>query len=306
VTDVLVIGEALVDIVSAGGQEPAEHVGGSPANVALGLARLGHDTRLLTRVGRDPRGERIARHLAASGVRLEPGSVTDDATSTATAHLDAARVATYAFDLDWSLPPGIDVGTPTAVHTGSVAATLDPGAQDVLRLVRGLAGRSVVSYDPNARPALMGTPAQALARVEEVVRHCDVVKVSDEDLAWLLPDTAPSDVARRWLDLGPALVVVTRGPLGALGVLPTGEVTVPAPPIDLADTVGAGDALMSGLLDGLATAGLLRPDRIAALRTADPGSLTDLLAHAVAVAAYTCTRPGADPPTPAQLAAWLG
>ncbi len=302
--DVLVIGEALVDIVSAPGRPAVEHAGGSPANVALGLSRLGIATHLLTRVGDDERGRMIRRHLESSGVRLVGGSVTAGATSTATAHLDPAGVASYEFDLDWSLPAEAGTGAARAVHTGSIAATQSPGGDDVVRLVEAVAGRSLVSYDPNARPALMGDPRTALERIERIVRACDVVKVSDEDLAWLEPGVDPLLIAERWRASGPALVVVTRGGAGAVGVLASGVVEVAAPQIVVADTVGAGDALMAGLLDGLDGAGLLSPDRVEDLRSAQPDDLGPLLAHAVRIAALTCTRPGADPPTREELGAW--
>jgi fructokinase len=304
VQDVLVIGEALVDVVSGPGHPPVEHPGGSPANVALGLARLGLHTHLLTRIGDDARGRLVRRHLEASGVRLVGGSVTGFPTSTATAHLDGAGVASYDFDLDWSLPPEAGTGDFRAVHTGSIAATLKPGADDVLRLVEEVGGRAVVSYDPNARPALMGRPSDALARMERIIRAVDVVKVSDEDLAWLLPGADPVEVAQTWRATGPALVVVTRGGSGAVGVLAAGVVEVAAPNVEVADTVGAGDALMAGLLHGLDGAGLLTPDRVEDLRSAATADVAPLLEHAVRIAALTCTRPGADPPTREELARW--
>jgi fructokinase len=304
VQDVLVIGEALVDIVTAPGQASIEHPGGSPANVALGLARLGVPTQLLTRIGDDQRGRLVRRHLEASGVRLVEGSVAGLNTSTAAATLDQEGVAKYAFDLDWTLPPGADIGDARAVHTGSIAATLRPGADDVLRLIEGAAGRSLVSYDPNARPALMGSPTEALERIERIVRLADVVKVSDEDLAWLRPGVDPLQVAEDWRATGPAVVVVTRGAKGAAGVVARGMVEVTAPHVVVADTVGAGDALMTGLLDGLDGAGLLTADRVETLRGIAPADLAPLVAHAVRVAALTCTRPGADPPTRAELDAW--
>ena len=302
--DVLVIGEALVDIVSMPDRTPVEHPGGSPANVALGLARLGIDTGLLTRIGADARGDLVRRHLEGSGVRLVDGSVTGSRTSTATAHVDATGVASYDFDLDWSLPADADTGDARAVHTGSLAATQTPGGDAVLRLIEGVDKRSIVSYDPNARPALMGTPEAALERIERIVRAADVVKVSDEDLAWLLPGSDPLAVAEMWRASGPALVVVTMGVKGAVGVLENGVIEVAAPKITVADTVGAGDALMAGLLDGLDRAGLLNPDRVETLRKLAPADLGSLLVHAVKVAALTCTRLGADPPTRADLEAW--
>ncbi len=302
--EMLVVGEALVDIVERADGPTAEHPGGSPANVALGLARLGREARLLTRIGADPRGLTVRAHLESSGVRLAPESITTGRTSTATAHLDARGVASYDFDLDWRLPDGLDLGGATAVHTGSIAAFLPPGGDAVLDLVRRAAGRATVSYDPNARPRLMGEPAAARARVESFVALADLVKVSDEDLDWLAPGEDPEGLIADWLGRGPAVVVLTRGERGAVGVCAAGRVEVPAPPIAVLDTVGAGDSFMAGLLDHLAGCRLLGPDRAAGLRAIGTAEAEAMLAHAVKIAAITCTRAGADPPTRADLDAW--
>jgi fructokinase len=160
-----------------------------------------------------------------------------------------------------------------------------------------------VSFDPNARPALMGDPAAARERVEQFVRAADVVKVSDEDLRWLAPDEDPAAVAAGWLALGPSVVVVTRGGEGATGVAAAGRVDVEAPPVEVVDTVGAGDAFTAGLLDALATADLLGVERSEQLRAIGTGALAAALRHATRVAAVTCSRPGADPPTRAELVA---
>ncbi|GAB6900871.1 carbohydrate kinase family protein [Kineosporia succinea] len=302
--EVLVIGEALVDIVHAPGRAPVEHPGGSPANVALGLARLGVGTQLLTRIGDDARGRSILEHLRSSGVSLAEGSVTADATSTATARLDAEGVANYDFALRWALPDIVVSPGVRALHTGSIAATLAPGGDDVLRLVEQNAGRVVITYDPNARPALMGSRTDALERIERIVRSADVVKVSDEDLEWLAPGADPLQICEAWRAGGPSLVVLTRGGEGAVGVTATGVVEVAAPKISVTDTVGAGDSLMSGLLHGLDRAGLLDPATIKQVAEKPAADLVPLLTHAVKIAAYTCTRAGAQPPTLEELDAW--
>lgn len=298
--DILVVGEALVDIVRRPGFPTVEHPGGSPANVALGLARLGHRTNLLTRIGDDPRGQLIRSHLESSGVRLVPGSITPDRTSTATARLDAAGAASYDFDLDWRLPTGRPPGTVSCVHTGSIATLLPPGGEAVLALVERAAERSTVSYDPNIRP--LGDPEATRQRVEAFVGYADVVKASDEDLAWLAPGQAPEEIAERWLGYGPAVVVVTRGRDGAFGLCRAGRVDLPAPEIQVVDTVGAGDAFTAGLLDQLAALDLLGPNRLAQLRSIGTSDLTEMIQHATRIAAITCTRSGANPPTLAELA----
>jgi fructokinase len=305
VSSILVIGEALVDIVLRTDGSRSEHPGGSPANVALGLARLERDATLLARIGRDERGRTLRGHLEGAGVRLLDGSITAEPTSTATARLDDVGVATYEFDLDWRLPTALDPAGPArgfqALHTGSIAAFLQPGGDDVLRTLEAVRGTTTISYDPNARPALMGEASQARARVERIVALSDLVKVSDEDLAWLAPGEDPLDVAGEWAARGPAVVVVTLGREGAVGLCAAGRVRVPAPATTLVDTVGAGDSFMSGLLDHLAGADLLGADRAGRLRRIDGPLLRDMLEHAARIASITCGREGADPPTRAEL-----
>lgn len=296
------VGEALVDVVvGPDGTTRGRHPGGSPANVALGLSRLGHRAELLTWLGADEDGDLVARHLADSGVQLVAGSRDAVRTSTATARLDGAGVASYDFDLDpvvpavdlqaVSGPEGFDV-----VHTGSIAAVLGPGSAVAEALLSRTRHRSTITYDPNTRPALMGEPDLALAKVLAYVGIADVVKVSDEDLAWLRPGVDPLDVAGAWLTRGPSLVVVTRGGQGADAVCAAGAVHVDTPRTDVADTVGAGDAFMAGLLDALASRSLLGADRRPALSAADTATVAEVLRHAALVASLTCARPGADPP----------
>ena len=300
---VLVVGEALIDVVHRADGSVDEHPGGSLANVALTLGRLGRDARLATWVADDAHGAAVRAWLDDSAVTLAPGSTGADRTSVATAHLDAHGAATYQFDLEWRVPPGTaaDAGT-LAVHTGSIAAVLEPGASDVRALVATARDTATVTYDPNARPALMGDPADARSRIEALVALADVVKVSDEDVAWLVPGADPVAVARAWLALGPALVVVTLGGEGAVAVTAAGEQRVTAPRVEVVDTVGAGDSFMGALLDGLWDAGLLGADRRDALRAIDAATLAGLLERCVAVAAITVSRAGANPPRRAELA----
>ncbi|WP_426311269.1 carbohydrate kinase family protein [Cellulosimicrobium sp. E-16] len=300
---VLVVGEALIDVVHRADGSVDEHPGGSLANVALTLGRLGRDARLATWLGPDERGDAIRAWLDDSAVTLAPGSTDADRTSVATAHLDAHGAATYEFDLEWRVPAGTAPAAGTlAVHTGSIAAVLEPGASDVRALVAAARDTATITYDPNARPALMGDPADALARIEALVDLADVVKVSDEDVAWLVPGADPVAVAHRWLALGPALVVVTFGGEGAVAVTAAGEQRVAAPRVSVVDTVGAGDSFMGALVDGLWDAGLLGADRREALRAIDAATLAALLERCAAVAAVTVSRAGANPPRRAELA----
>ena len=300
----LVIGEALVDVVRRLDGSVDEHPGGSPANVALGLARLGRPVDLLTWVGDDPRGHAIRTHLEGSGVRLAAGSDGAATTSVAIATLDGTGAATYTFELDWQVPTehASDFGDVLAVHSSTIGAALEPGASSVLRILAEARADATITYDPNIRPALLGDRQDARDLVERLVILSDVVKVSDEDLAWLEPGTDPRDVALRWAARGPGLVVVTRGGEGAFAVTAGGvEVAVEAPAVDVADTVGAGDSFMSGLVDGLWSAGLLGASHRIALGGVGAEVLTPVLERCVRIAAITVSRPGADPPSAAEL-----
>lgn len=298
---VLVVGEALIDIVVRVDGTATEHPGGSPMNVAIGLARLGRETALLTRLGRDDRGRSVVRHLAGSGVHLVEGSVLPVATSTALARLAPDGSASYKFDLQWELGPAAVPVEPLVVHTGSVAAVMEPGASTVHRLLRDMRRTATLSYDPNCRPDLMGDAADVRPRIEALIGLCDVVKLSDEDAAWLSPEESAEELATRWLSLGPSVVALTRGRAGITAWCPAGRVDVRAPVVQVVDTVGAGDSAMAALLDGLWWHDLLGAPARAALTLIDTDVLTDVVRHAVRAAATTVSRPGADPPTRAEL-----
>ncbi|GAA2715544.1 carbohydrate kinase [Micromonospora olivasterospora] len=300
----LVVGEALVDVVHGRDGSVRRHPGGSPANVAVGLARLDRPVHLLTRTGDDPDGALVRGHLRAAGVRLVGGGVDGRRTATAAAFLDATGAARYEFDLHWELPGDPPLPEPIlALHVGSVGAYLEPGAGAVGRIVRDLRGRATVSYDPNVRPALAADPGRARDRIAATVALSDVVKVSDEDLAWLRPGVAPEAVAAEWLASGPAVVVVTQGARGSFALSRDGVTRAPARPVTVVDTVGAGDAFTVVLLDTLASAGLLGAGQRAALREVDGPALRGVLDHAARLSAYVCARPGAQSPTRAELSA---
>ncbi|MFJ2091298.1 carbohydrate kinase [Streptomyces sp. NPDC087901] len=303
--DLLVIGECVADIVRLPGAADRIHPGGSPANVAYGLARLGHDATLLTQLGPDTNGQLIRDHLAGAGVDVRTDGSTAP-TPSAAVTLDGAGQAAYTFEITWTLGPVSLDRPPAHVHTGSIAAVTEPGAASVLAAVESLRAAATVSYDPNVRPELMGDHEAAVRKVELCVALSDVVKASDEDLEWLYPGQDPVKVAERWLAGGPAVVLVTRGGDGAFAVLPGGRVSVEALTTEVVDTVGAGDAFMSGTLHALAAHGLLGPHGRERLRSLDRATVTDVLRHAAASAAVTVSRAGANPPGAAELGAALG
>jgi fructokinase len=292
----LVIGEALIDIVQDGHHVVAEHVGGSPLNVAVGLARLGRDVDFLTHIGHDAYGDRIAEYVKASGAQLVSGSDSAGRTNTARATVAADGSASYEFDLEWQLSGTPPVAPPLFVHTGSIAAVHDPGCLAVAALVDAYRVSATVSFDPNVRPSLIGDRDLARTRIEHLVERSDIVKVSEEDLRWLDPDRKPEDIAQTWRSLGPAIVVVTMADQGAEAVCAAGMVRVPARSALVVDTVGAGDSFMVGLLDALWAQGLLGADRRAELGGLDLETLTEALEAGSAVAAVTVSRAGADLP----------
>jgi fructokinase len=221
---VAVVGEALVDFVPAGRAALFEAApGGSPANVAVGLARLGVPVRLLARIADDFLGRRIRAHLSGNGVDLSHTVRAQEPTSLAIVALGEGGVPEYDFRMqgtaDWQWRDaelvGVVDGRLVALHAGSLALTMPPGAEVLARLVGHARQHVTVSYDPNCRPQLMGAPDTLRPQVEALVEAADVVKVSAEDLAWLLPGQPPVQVARAWRTRGPALVVVTLGPGGS-------------------------------------------------------------------------------------------
>jgi len=302
-TDFLVIGESVADIVRTPDSPDVTHPGGSPANVAYGLARLGRETALLTELGADPAGELIAAHLRGAGVELLADSRTAAPTPSALVTLDGAGKADYAFDIRWTLGwerAEIPI-SPHHVHFGSIAALADPGAATVLKLVSRLRGYATVSYDPNVRAELLGDPAEAIGKVELCVALSDIVKASDEDVRWLYPDRSEESVASAWLRAGPALVVITRGGDGAVAYTSDRTIYANSRRVAVADTVGAGDSFMSAILDALATEERIGAEARTGLATMTEPEIATVLSHAATAAALTVSRAGANPPTAAEL-----
>lgn len=299
----LVIGEALVDVIHRDGEPDRVLPGGSPLNVAVGLCRLGLPATLRTQFAADPHGDLIATHLAANGVAIVNDPANSASTSVAEARIRADGSAAYSFQVSWDLPARAhqpdDVA---AVHTGSIGALLDPGAAIVRAELERLRGVATISYDPNIRPQLLPDPEEARDRVRRLVAGADIVKASEEDVAWLYPGAPAVRVAQEWLASGPSLVVVTAGAAGAFALTGSGEVHVPAPPTRVTDTVGAGDSFMAGLLVALADRALLGRDRAPALNAIDLGTTREVMNFATACAAMTVSRHGADLPYQHELA----
>jgi fructokinase len=307
---ITVVGESLVDVVARHGHdEPAVHPGGSPANVAVALSRLGQRTALVTQIGADDHGTLIRSHLERNGVDVILAGPVSQPTSQALARLDADGAATYEFDLSWDVRGLRLAGGSAAVHFGSLGAVLPPGADQVLRLAESACRRGdvVTSYDPNVRPSVTPGRHQVAAAVERAAASAHIVKMSDEDLAFVFPGTTPAQLAARFIGDGrpTQLLVVTRGRDGAEAVTRRARLSVPAVPVVVVDTVGAGDTFTAALLAGLADSGLLSPAALATRAAGEQDALREIVGRALAAAALACTRPGADPPTAAELGRFL-
>ncbi len=305
-----VIGESLIDLVSGTGHQYTARPGGSPLNIAVGLARLGLPTQLMSRFADDAFGRQLRTYALGNGVRLDAAPHAAEPTTLAVATIAADGHAEYDFYVDgtadwqWTdaelgaLPAGTSV-----LHTGSLAAWTPPGAARIEALVRSLndGGGVLLSYDPNIRGRLMGDAASGRPLVERSVALSHVVKSSDEDIEFLYPGQPVEEVAERWLSTGPSIVVVTRGGAGSLALSAKGARVVQAPiAVEVVDTIGAGDSFMSGLLAGLYRRGIAEPAATAAI---SEQHLADVVGEAALIAALTCQRAGADPPTAAEFAA---
>ncbi|HVH23999.1 MAG TPA: carbohydrate kinase [Pseudonocardia sp.] len=320
---VAVAGEALVDLVPAPVSGYFEFApGGSPANVAVGLSRLGVGARMLARIAEDPLGRRLRDHLSGNGVQLDHLVTATEQTSMAMVMVGPDGGPSYDFrvagtadwqwtaaELEHALDPG-EGGPVVALHSGSLALTSPPGDAALRGLMARAAETATVSYDPNCRPALMGNPADVLAGVHELLTVADVVKVSQEDLQWLMPGFTPDEVLEDWLGRGPAIVAITLGGAGVVASTSSGLHTRrPGVPVTVIDTVGAGDTFSAALLAGLFRRRLLGAAARPALHKITHSTLDALLDEALLAAAITCSRRGADPPTARDVEArrsWAG
>jgi fructokinase len=310
---VTVIGEALVDLLPDG--VPGKYrskPGGSPFNVAVGLARLGNRTSLMARFADDRYGRLLRNAAADEGIDLRGAPRAAERASVAIASVDHAARVTYEFEIEgtadwqWTAAELRELNRDTRVlHFGSIASWTAPGAARIADLVRELRARraALISYDPNVRPAVIGGRERGVELVEASVRGAHLVKASCEDIEWLYPGSAVDDVATRWSRLGPKLVVLTDGADGA-SAYSQGRAPLrrPGREVRVVDTVGAGDAFTAGLLTGLVRRRLQRARRLEAI---SDGTLADIIDEAVLVSAITCERAGADPPRLDELAGRL-
>jgi fructokinase len=285
-----VCGEVLIDILPTG---PV--VGGGPANTAKALARLGHDVHFIDGISSDSYGQSARSELLNDGVNLDLALTSDKPTCTATVTLDAAGGASYeflidgtaTFDFNASWLPDPYRYQPQVLHIGTLVTVIEPGATALYDWAMQVAELAPIVFDPNIRPSVQPDRDLYEAAVEKWAALSAVVKVSDDDLAWLFPQSTIEDVANRWINDGVFLVVVTQGANGLMGYTSDGRVEVPGVKVDVVDTVGAGDTVGAIVVEAMLTHGLVE------LRGE---LLRGVLARAAAAAAITCSRKGAQPP----------
>jgi fructokinase len=295
---VLVGGEALYDLVVDEVQSVRAHAGGGPFNTARTIGRLERPVAYLGRVSSDRFGATLARLLADDGVSLDAVVPTDDPTTLAVAEIDETGSATYRFYERGTSVPGLTTQAALAalpedveiLHVGSLGLLYEPVATALEAVVAELAGRALIAIDPNVRPMAIGDAASYRERLGRIIGHSDIVKVSEDDLAWLDPEREAAASARALLDVGPRVVLLTRGGDGAVAITAERDTPVPAPPVTVVDTIGAGDAFGGGFLAWWHARGLGRD------ALADADRVVEATRFAALVAARTCERPGAEPP----------
>ena len=298
-----VCGEVLIDLipVATGSNDRAPHVGGGPANTAKALARLGHDVHFIDGISTDAYGEMSRDELVRDEVKLDLSKESELPTALAIVSLNENggasyefkldNTATFDFSLDWLPDPSRY--QPNVLHIGTLVTVIQPGADVLYDWALQVAEFAPIVFDPNIRPAVMGNRDLYEAAIEKWAAISSVIKVSDDDLAWLFPDQSLDDVAERWVQDGAALVVITRGSQGLIGFTSDGAVEVPGVKVDVADTVGAGDTVGAIIVEAMVEKGIMA-------LTGDV--LQDVLHRAAKAAAITCSRPGANPPYKHELA----
>lgn len=309
----VVCGEALWDLfaVEAGGGLSFDaRIGGSPFNVAVGLARLGQRSALFTGLSTDRLGERLAAALEAEGVSTDFLVRTSRPSTLSLVQLGDDGLPDYAFYGESAADRMVtkadlpELGPEVwGLHAGSYSLAVEPVGSSLLALFERAAGHRLLTLDPNIRLTVEPDIALWRERIDRFVRLADVVKVSDEDLGLLYPGSGIAEIAEAWRRAGAGLVVVTTGARGAEAFSGAGRVSVLGRAIAVADTVGAGDSFQAALIAGLAERGVRGRSELDALGVDD---LSNLLDFAAAAAAITCTRRGADLPHRSELPVMKG
>jgi fructokinase len=290
-----VCGEVLIDLIPGADGVRVPHVGGGPANTAKALARLGHDVQFIDGISTDEYGVAARQELLDDEVKLDLALTSDKPMCLAIVSLDANGGASYEFKIDGTATFDFNLNwlpdpsryKPQVLHIGTLVTVIQPGADVLYDWAIQVAEFAPIVFDPNIRPSVMGDRDLYEAAVEKWAALSSVIKVSDDDMAWLYPGQKYEDVAKRWINDGAALVVVTRGSEGIIGFTADGSVEVDGAKITVADTVGAGDTVGAIIVEAMIEKGIL----------ALTGDILKATLHRAAVAAgITCSRKGAQPP----------
>lgn len=302
-TRIVVAGENLIDLIVRADGVITPIAGGGPYNTARAIGRLGGDVAYLGRISRDRFGRDIRARLVADGVSPALIVDTDDPTTLALAELDASGAASYHFYVDGTAAAGLTpadvasaIGPDTqAIHAGTLGLVLEPMADATVALVDAAPDHVLVMVDPNVRPSIIRDAARYRGHLGAALARADVVKISTEDAAWLSPAQDPRAYAAELVASGVRVVLLTAGGDGVAVVTPSGIAEVAVPRVAVVDTVGAGDSFGGGFLVSWLDRGLGRAD------LGDHAAILACVERAVRVAAITCTRAGAEPPTTAEL-----
>ena len=300
---IVVCGEALMDTIDVGDGTRRAMPGGGPFNTARALARLEVPTAFLGRLSEDVFGRQLKDLLVADGVNLDLASIGPESTTIAVVQLDGQGLAEYKFFVEGTSAPNLtsamvpqEFGPEVnALHIGTLGLVLEPIASTLVDLVAREHGRRLVMLDPNVRVGLADDD-EYRERLLSVVAQSTIVKASQDDLAWLYPGLDYQHAADRMLAEGVQLVVVTLGARGAFGAHDGHRISVSAPPVEIVDTIGAGDAFGAALLAWLHDHEAIRPDL-----SLDGEQLKAALDYACLAASLTCARAGADPPRKSEM-----
>ncbi|MEU3355309.1 carbohydrate kinase [Streptomyces sp. NPDC037389] len=305
---IIVAGEALIDLVPTGPADdelPAllPRRGGGPYNTAVALARLGSPAAFCSRLSTDHFGEALLRALTADGVDTSLVQRGPEPTTLAVAHIGDGGSATYTFHAEgtadrlFRLPDGLPAAA-RAISFGTCSLVLEPGAGAYEELMRRASRNGLfTALDPNIRPGLIPDADAYRARFHSWLPHTTVLKLSEEDAAWLAESTDLATAVEEWVASGPYAVVLTRGGAGLTVRTRDGlELSVPGTETDVVDTIGAGDTVNAALLHRLDQHGALT-----GMPSLDADQWYDVLAFAARAAALTCSRAGARPPYASEL-----
>lgn len=295
---IVVAGESLIDMVPAGDGTFRAVPGGGPFNVARTIARLGEPCTYLGTLSTDGFGQLLRKNLVDSQVDDSFAPSTDAPATLALAWLDDAGAASYLFYVEGTSAAALGVDqarrildtAPRVLYVGTLGLVLEPMASSVEELVRELSADVLLVVDPNCRPVLLDVNPAARDRLDRIMRHADVVKVSTEDAAYLYPGRSADDAAMTIHDQGARVVLLTDGANDVRVVTGAEQLRVPVPRVAIADTIGAGDSFCGGFV------AYWHQREFGRSELSDGSLLRAATEFATAVSAVTCQRVGADPP----------